>query len=417
MRRRLPPGLAITLLAFTAGCGRDGGKAPAVLQTTPEAIFLIQDNEARCVKIGQALFRRMTQAEEEIADRTRESSRAARRPTRVEWDPRTGRFSSPQTATESSYLEEEPKPLLQPSEAFNKYLAEDAVAELAAADAAKGEIQDLLAKVKTEAPADVAGAVAALSGAQDQVCIAVRRQSWSSAQYRRTLEVTEDSYRAAEEKLRPLYTVNELDSQFALRKYGPILEEARTAARNRNRPAAAQPVKDYERDQREWKATQELQNQEQAEHEVALKKYYGKRDAPVQPAPRLGVTTKPPPTPEERAQSMKAWHPRYAAKVGGVKTALSTYLRLRKAGVTDESLFQSCEALMAADTALLNDPAALEPPDPQVAEPLRAAFSELQALAQACHDGQTAETLIRLDAFERTLALAATALRPYSLAP
>ncbi|HEV7503917.1 MAG TPA: hypothetical protein VGS07_03305 [Thermoanaerobaculia bacterium] len=416
MRRKLPPGLAITLLAFAMGCGRDGGKAPAVLQTTPEAIFLIQDNEARCVKIGQALSRRLTQAEEEIADRARESYRAARRPTRVEWDPRTGRVSNPQTV-EPTYPPEEPTPPVQPSEAFNRYLAEDAVGELAAVDTAKGEIQDLLSKVKTEAPADLAGAVAALSGAHEQVCIAIRRSAWSSAQYRRTLEVTEDAYRAAEEKLRPLYTVSEMDSQFALRKYGPLLEEARTAARNRNRPAAAQPVKDYERDQREWKATQEIQAQEQTEHEVALKKYYVKRDGPLQGAPRLGVVIKPTPSPEERAQSMKVWYPRYTAKVGGVKTALSAYLQLRKAGVTGESLFQSCEALMAADVPLLNDPVALEPPDPQAAEPLRAAFSELQALAQACHDGQTAETLIRLDAFERTLALAATALRPYSLAP
>jgi hypothetical protein len=412
MRRMLPAGLAITLLIFATSCGRDRSKPPAVLQTTPEAIFLIRDNEARCAKIGQEGTQRLAAAEEdaELGRKVRESIGD-----RVELDLRTGRISRAQTAAEAGSSPEEPKPPVKPSEVFKNYLAEEAAEELAAANAAQGAIQDLLPQVKVEAPADLASAVEALAAAHDQVCLAVR-QPRLSTQYRGSLDVAETGYRAAEEKLQPLYTVSATDSQFALRKYRPRLDEARTAARGRSRPGGALPAKDYERDQREWQATQQLQAQQEVEHEVAVKKFYGKRDESPS-VPRLGVITKPAQSPEDLAQAMKVWYPRYTAKVGQVKTALAAYLRLRKAGVTGDSLFQSCEAVMAADDPLLKDPVALEPPDPRAAELLRAAFSEIEGLAQACQEGQTAETIIRLDAFERTLAKAATALHAYSLEP
>jgi hypothetical protein len=403
-------------LILATGCGR--GKSPDLFQATPEAITLIRDNETRCSKIGQNGFHRLAAAEEEVAGeaaRAREA-KAARPDGRAELDVRTGRLFVPQTRTEPSLTPEAAKAPPQPSEIFKRYLDDEAAAELAAVDSAQSAIQDLLPKIKSEAPNDLTIAVESLSSAHDQVCAAAR-QARASAQYRVALDNAENGYRAAEEKLRPLYTVSETDSQFALHKYGPRLEEARAAARDRNRPAAAVPVKDYESDQREWQAAQQLQAQQQTEHEVAVKKYYGKRDEPQpESVPRLGVKT-PPQSPEDRAQAMKLWYPRYTAKVGGVKAALSAYLRLRNAGVTDSSLPQSCDALLAASGPLLNDPVALEAPDPQVAELLRAAFTELQALAQACHDGMTAETTIRLDAFERTLGQAAAALRPYALNP
>jgi hypothetical protein len=421
MRRRLPPGLAITLLIFATGCGRNS-KSPDLLQATPEAISLIRDNEARCAKIGQDGFRRLTAAEEEVttdATRTR-MAKVAGAAGRAELDLRTGRLSVPaavRPGTEPSVTPEAAQAPPQPSEVFKKYLAEEAAGELAAADSAQSAIQDLLPRIKAEAPNDLTIAVESLAAAHDQVC-AASRQPQASAQYQGALSAAENGYRAAEEKLRPLYTVSDTDSQFALHKYGPRLEEARAAARERSRPAAVVPAKDYESDQREWQAAQQLQAQQQVEHEVAVKKFYGKRDEPQpESVPRLGMKAQAPQSPEDRGQAMKAWYPRYTAKVGGVKAALSTYLRLRNAGVTDSSLPQSCDALMAADGPLLDDPVALEPPDPQAAELLRAAFTELQGLAQACHDGMTAETIIRFDAFERTLGKAAAALRPYSLNP
>ncbi len=416
MRRRLPPGLAITLSILALGCGR--GKSPDLLQATPEAVTLVRDNEARCSKIGQDGLRRLAAAEAEVAGdaaRTLEAN-AARPDGRAELDLRTGRLFVPQVRTDSNPAPE-PAKAPQPAEVFKKYLNEEAAGELAAADSVQGAIQDLLSKVKAEAPNDLTTAVEALSAAHDQVCAAAR-QAQASAKYRDALEAAENAYKAAEEKLLPLYTLSDTDSRFALHKYGPRLEEARAAAREKQRAAAAVPVKDYESDQREWQVSQQLQAQQQVEHEVAVKKFYGKRDEPQpESVPRLGVKTQSPQSPEDRGQAMKTWYPRYAAKVGGVKSALSTYLRLRNAGVTDSSLTQSCDALMAADSPLLSDPVALEAPDPRAAELLRAAFTELQGLAQACHDGLTAETLIRFDAFERTLGRAAAALRPYSLNP
>src|SRR5262249_45998342 len=157
------------------------------------------------------------------------------------------------------------------SDAFKKYLESEAAEELAAVDAAQVLIQGLLGQVKTEASPELAGAVAALSGAHDQVCLSIR-QFRRSSQYQTTLDFAENGYRAAEEKLRPLYTVSVADSQFALRKYGQRLEEARAAARERKNPAAV-PAKDYERDKQEWQTAQQLQTQQEVEHEVAVKKF------------------------------------------------------------------------------------------------------------------------------------------------
>ena len=410
MRRKVPAGLAITLLAFATGCGRKDGKAPAVLQATPEAIVLIQDNEARCARIGQEGLQRLATAEGE-ADLNR-----ARTVAEEEAELRALRAARARTSSEGESRPEEPKPLVQPSEIFKKYLAEEAAEELAVADAAQGEIQDLLPQVKAEAPPDLAGAVEALSGAHDQVCLAVR-QLRRAAQYRGTLDFAENSYRAAEEKLQPLYTVSATDSRFALHKYSTSLEAARVASRRQNRPAAAKPAKDYDRDQREWQAVQQVQSQQENQQDAALNKWSKQRDKPPEALPKVGIVEKPPPSPEEQTRVMRSWHPGYVAKVGPVKAALANYLRLRKAGLTDPSVRQSCEALLAADSPLLDDVGVLDPPDPQVAKLLRAAFTEIEGLGQACRDGQTAETVFRLDAFERTMAQAVTALHAYSLAP
>ncbi|MFY9823706.1 MAG: hypothetical protein WAM82_20155 [Thermoanaerobaculia bacterium] len=446
MRRRLPAGLAITLLTFATGCGRDHGKPPAVLQATPEAIVLIRDNEARCARIGQDGVQRLATAEEEV-DRALKTSRAEAYE-KEEADLRTERATRALAAAEeeaelrnqktprgraaaqeaaelrisqaramaaAGAVRDEGKAPPQLSEVFKKYLAEDAE-ELAAADAAQDVIQGLLPQVRAEAPPEVAKAVDALSGAQDQVCLAAR-QPRRLAQYRGTLDFAENSYRAAEEKLLPLYAVSATDTQFALHKYGSNLAAARVASRRQNRPAAALPAKDYDRDQREWQSVQQVQSQTENEHEAALNKWYRKRDKPEEAIPRVKAVEKPPPSPEDQARAMRTWYSGYTAKVGPVKSALASYLRLRKAGTTGESLGQSCEAMMTANGSLLNDPVALEPPDAQAAKLLRAAFTEIEGLAQACRDGQTAETVFRLEAFERVLGEAAAALHAYSLAP
>lgn len=387
------------LLALATGCGRDVGKPPAVLQATPEAVVLIRDNEARCAKIGQDGVQRLTAAERES-----------------ELNVRTYTTSRARTAAETGFPLEEPKPPLQPSEVFKNYLAEDAAEELAAADAAQRAIQGLLPQVKAEAPPILASAVEALSGAHDQVCLAVR-QPRRSAQYRGTLDFAENGYRAAEEKLLPLYTVSATDSQFALHKYGTSLEEARVASRRRNRPEV-RPAKDYDRDQKEWQAVQRVQSQQEVEHEAALNNWYRKHDKPQESLPKLGVVEKPVLSPEEQARAMRTWHSGYTAKVEAVKAALASYLRLRQAGTADPSaLLTSCQTVLKTDAALLADATALEPPDAEVAKPLRAAFTHLHALAEACLIGQNAETVFQLDAFERFLAQAATALHSYSLTP
>jgi hypothetical protein len=398
MRRIHPGGLVFILLALPLGCGR-GGKAPTLLQATPEAVVLIRDNEARCAKIGQDGTQRLAAAEMEAERDIRALGSYRLRPLRE--------YDSPLDV---------PSPPVQPSEVFKKYLAEDAVEELAASDAAQALIQGLLPEVKAEASPELADAVAALSAAHDQVCRSIR-QPRRSSQYQTTIDFAENGYRSAEEKLRPLYLVSATDSRFALHKYSPPLEAARAATHDKG----TQPVrsaKDYERARKEWQVAQQLQSQQEADHEVAVKKFYGKRDGSRDSVPRLGVaTSRHELSPEELAQAMNAWYPQYTASATRVKTALANFAQLRNAGVTDASLYDSCERVMAGVVPLLNDPMALEAPDPQVAKPLRAAFSELEAMAQACRDHQSSETIIRLNYFDHTLAQAATALRAYSLVP
>jgi hypothetical protein len=179
MRRILPGGLVFIFLALPLGCGRDGGKTPAVLQATPEAVVLIRDNEARCAKIGQDGTQRLAAAEMEAERDIRALASYQLRP---QWD-----NDSPLGT---------PKPPVQPSEVFKKYLAEDAVEELAAADAAQALIQGLLSEVKAEASPELADAVAALSSAHDQVCLSIR-QPRRSSQYQTTIDFAENGYRAA----------------------------------------------------------------------------------------------------------------------------------------------------------------------------------------------------------------------------
>ena len=174
MRRILPGGLVFILLALSLGCGRDGGKAPTVLQATPEAVVLIRDNEARCAKIGQDGAQRLAAAEME-----------AERDIRALASYRLRSLRDNDSSLEPSSLP------VQPSEVFKKYLAEDAVEELAASDAAQALIQGLLPEVKAEASPEMADAVAALSAAHDQVCLSIR-QPRRSSQYQTTIDFAEN---------------------------------------------------------------------------------------------------------------------------------------------------------------------------------------------------------------------------------
>jgi hypothetical protein len=381
------------VLTFAGGCGHSGQPA-VVLQATPEAVVLIQDNEARCARIGQDGARRLAKAEAQEERNARLQGYSYR-------DPSGQRV--------------EAKPPVDPIEDFKSYLKKDAAEELAAVEAAHDAIKELLPKVKTEAPRAMATAIAALAMAQEQVCLTMRQPALS-AQYQGNLDASVNLYSDAAQTLMPLFTPSETDTQFALHKYSSRLDDARAAARARNQQAAA-PTQDYESEQREWQAAQELQAQQQAEHETALNNWQRKRDEPQDTLQKVSVTMRPRQelSPEQKAQAMMDWHAGYKAKVAPVKAALSNYLRLKAAGSAD--LAVPCQTMLDAGTALLADRTALEAPDAQAAKTLRRSFTELQALAEACHNGQTAEATFRFDAFERTLGQAAAALGPYSLAP
>ena len=380
------------VLTLAGGCGHSGQQA-VVLQATPEAVVLIQDNEARCARIGQDGAQRLAKAEVQAERDTRLQGYSYR---------------------DLSGQRVNAKPPVDPLEDFKAYLKGDAAEELAAVEAAHDAIKELLPKVKTEAPRAMAAAIAALAMAHEQVCLAMRQPALSE-EYQVNLGTAMDAYREAEQTLQPLYTPSETDTRFALHKYSSRLDDARAAAHERKQQAAA-PTRDYESEQREWQAAQELQAQQQAEHEAALNNWQRKRDEPQETLQKVSVTVRPRQelSPEQKAKAMMDWHAGYKAKVAPVKAALSNYLRLKAAG---SDLALPCQTMLDASNALLADRTALEAPDAQAAKTLRRSFTELQALAEACRNGQTAEAAFRFDAFERTLGRAAEALGPYSLAP
>lgn len=377
MKRSLGPWALVGagFLLFASGCD---SKPPAkvIITATPEAVTLIQDTEARCIKIGEKGVQRV-----------------------------------------------QALPVMTPPNeihvAGQKYLEGEAAPELAVVDRANEIVAELMPKVREESSPQVVSAIEALIRAQEWVCKGARTAAFSSEKVQDILDHSISSYMIARDKLELLYKVPEADALFARRKYDRILEEVRASVpgppADDVQVAAAEDR--YARERREWEESQELQARQQAEHEAAVNQWREREEGNTKSRSPVLVSAAPQSGPklEQLQPRMRTWYAAYAGKIGPVRAALASYLEVRRG--TNEEIQPVCQDLLNATTALVDEPTALNAPDPAVNEALRRAYSELQQCAQACATGQNAEAVFRFSAYQSALRDAAAALRPYSVAP
>jgi hypothetical protein len=112
---------------------------------------------------------------------------------------------------------------------------------------------------------------------------------------------------------------------------------------------------------------------------------------------------------------MKTWHAIYTGRTIPVRSALSRFLGQR--GRIGVDVKPTCRELLTATQGLIADPAALAAPDEAAGKDLKAAYKELEEMAQACSNGQDAETNFRLGSFERAIQKALGTMQGYGLKP
>lgn len=117
------------------------------------------------------------------------------------------------------------------------------------------------------------------------------------------------------------------------------------------------------------------------------------------------------------AQLMQHWHQEvYSPTVLPAKRALAAYLRAQQE--RNRGVGSACRDLSRAVIGVLRDETVFtSAPDPAVAEPLRKAYSEMQALAVDCSAARLQRAQEHLDRTRGWLGEAAGILAPYGLQP
>ncbi len=411
MRTALPPwtlpatGRILLALGLAAALGCDMSlkekpKPAADLVATPEAVTLIQATKDRCVKIARTGVERIRSAE--TAEQRRQEDNAG----------------TPSAAGGTSLSAGSPDVA---KDTLESYLKDEAAPEGAAVDKANELIADLLPQVKSETSPEITQAVRTLSISQEQVCQRARTPRPTETNYQDSLDSAVRDYDTAAAKLETLYTVNPTDAQFALSKFNPILDEAR-AGTDAHAPS---PVKKMTPEQlsqqrKEWEASQELQQRQQAEHDAAVISWRRRQDGKAPILAKVGVApdlaAKSSLSPDRKRQTLQSWSAQYAEKVAPVRTALASYLSHRRID-EPEQLQPVCQQLLDATAALNADGDALDPPDDGAARSLRKAYADLQECARSCVNYQNAEAAFRLAAYQKELGEATTALQPFNVTP
>jgi hypothetical protein len=401
MKRTVPLILACLAALGALGCDLVQKPKPApMLTVTPEAVTLIQETQEICVKVAKTGLERVRGAEEQQ---------------------KRARAEALEAANNGGNLAAQDTPDTAPSDILEKYLNDEAAPELAAVDRAAELLRDLLPKVKDEAPPEIAQAVQALSAGEEQVCSRARHAQPGRLNYQESLDYAVHDYNNAEAKLQALYTVSATDAQFASNKYNPLLDEARAGA-DRTGGASMRPLspEELKRQRKEWEATQQYQQEQQAQHDAAVVRWRQREEKKEPLLAKVGVApeiaAKQGLSPEKRAQSMQSWYAGYSGKVGAVRTAFASYMSIRRHGSPDQ-VTAVCQDLLKATSALTSDPAMFDLPDAAAAKSLKKAYTDLQTCAQACVNGLDAEAAFRLASYQGGISQATVALAPYGMTP
>ena len=181
--------------------------------------------------------------------------------------------------------------------------------------------------------------------------------------------------------------------------------------------AVAPPsVDELQRKRAEWQEQQRQAEQSQAEMEAWRR---SRRPAESGPKVRVGTAAPTGPSESERvAAAMRDWYGRYSLHAAAVSLALSQYGMAANTSADDpRRRLAACRDLKAASKALLVDPRLLQAPLDSVAAPLATAYAELEATADSCLSYRDADLASHLGAARRAMTQAATALRPFNMAP
>jgi hypothetical protein len=181
--------------------------------------------------------------------------------------------------------------------------------------------------------------------------------------------------------------------------------------------AAATSAEELRRKRAEWEELQRMQEQARSRVEAWQR---ARNSAAEPPMPHVGDAPESP-SKSDAAQmqsDMRAWYRRYSHRSAAVTLALSQYGTAASAEPQDPSrLRDACGKLLAASTALLDDPRALPAPLRSASAALSTAYAEIKATAQACLAYRDDDRAAHLAAALRAMAAAGTALRPYSMTP
>ncbi len=404
------------------GCGGQRQQPSGALAVTPEAVVLIEDNEARCATLAKAGVERLRLAEAE-QQRAREAALSEERlrlaRTLAKTEP-----AATSDGTAGSAGSASPPPTLPPAPAdrFAEFLAGEAAGDVAVIGRSGELVAKLLPQVDGEAPPATAQALRDLLHAEEEVCRAARGAD-SSTMLRKASEAAVRGYQESAAKLAALAAPSEVDVQFARHKYGALLDQARAAAPSHVPGAtgrlARMSAEEYADQRREWAAAQELQIRQQAEHESAVHTWRSREaDEPRAPLGKVGAAHPPLQAGESRdlmQQRMRSWFAVYNGKAAPVRAALARTLSLRQKAGADSR--PACRELLSTATDFLTDPAALDAPDDAAGQALKQAYGELQELGRACSAGLPTESTFRLANFERQIENAATVLKPYGVRP
>ncbi|HEY9423103.1 MAG TPA: hypothetical protein VIW92_16945 [Thermoanaerobaculia bacterium] len=389
--------VALALLAAVVGCGKaQEDKKVVVPVATPEAIALIRDNADRCAKLSQTALTALQAAEK----------------TQAEWS------LNSRTRSKAEEEQEAPQPP-EPSQVLRSLIEGDAAPDVAAATRASELISRLMPGIAAETTPQVAEAVTALNKAHESLCDSLAQKDAAVWTFERNRRRALDNFEKAEAQLEALYQVNPTDMQFAMRKYNPLLEQARSEARRRD-SGPALTAEEYADERAEWEALQELQTVQQAEHDIAVSSWReepGSEEreerAKVGLAPDYARQLQE--TPESRQRKFQAWYPSYAARATPVKQALAHYVDVRLGPASQVQ--PACQSLLDATSAMLNDPNALQVPDKVLPKTLKGAYENLRQSASACLAGRTAEAAFRMTDYDKGIKEATAKLSQYSIMP
>lgn len=308
-----------------------------------------------------------------------------------------------------------------PEERFDRYIQTEGAAEIRSATAASEAAANLAEAARRKANPATAQVLDDLSRSTRAVCLHIGSLYHSPEDYRLNFVSLVSDYRAARVRFFEVVPVSQRDLQQAQDR---ALLESRAASSAEggievapeveHKPKVLSP-EEYARQQAEWKAHQARLEQERAVHESAMNEWRHERSSkPQEPMAKIGMRStvaSVPPSPE----ALATWHAAWTAKSAPAKAALARYRSL--AAARDPGIKTACAELTTSGAAALADTAVLGPPDRALGTQVRAFFSAVKGLGDACQAGMSIEAAFQQKNAEHSLSQVGDSLRGYSLTP